>query len=179
MAWQQFAPYLVPLIVVALIARRAFKSQKPQRVRPSRLWIGPVYLAVAMVLVLSTSAMPGALAIALFAGGALLGAGAGYLRALHQEFSIDRETGFVMSKASPLATILFIAIFVVRFGLSYWMKGGGAPGALHGHGAQLVVYTDTMLFFAFAMVSASAWEGWRRTRPLVAEHKASETAPPA
>ena len=51
MNWQQLAPYLVPLLVIALIVRRALRA-KPQRVRPSRLWIGPVYLAVGMTLVL-------------------------------------------------------------------------------------------------------------------------------
>ncbi len=174
MGWQQIAPYILPLMIVALIARRALRAQKPQRVRPSRLWIGPVYVAVAMALVLATAPLPGLFGIALFAVGAALGAGVGYLRALHQEFSIDPETGYVMSKASPVATLLFIGLFVMRFGLSYWMQGGVQRPA---HGAQFVLYTDTMLFFAFAMLSVSAWEIWRRTRPLVAEHKAS-VAPP-
>jgi len=178
MNWQQLAPYLFPLLVVALIARRAFRAQTPQRVRPSRLWIGPAYLAVAMGLVLWSSPVPGPSGIALFAAGAVLGGVVGYFRALHQHFSIDPETGNVMSKASPVATILFIGIFVVRYALNMWMRGGAAPDAVQAKSAQLMLYTDTMLFFAFAMVSVSAWEVWRRTRPLVVEHKAAQAVAP-
>ncbi len=82
-----------------------------------------------------------------------------------------------MSKASPLGTILFIGIFLVRYALSYWMHGGVQPDLTHAPSPQLLFYTDAMLFFAFAMVTASAWEVWRRTRPLVAEHRASQAPP--
>src|SRR6185437_11098008 len=114
MSWNQFAPYLVPLLVVAILARRAFRAQAPRRIRPSTLWIGPVYIALAMGLVLWTSPKPDMFGLGLFAIGAALGGVIGYFRALHQEFSIDPETGNVMSKASPVATILFIGLFVVR-----------------------------------------------------------------
>jgi hypothetical protein len=119
--------------------------------------------------------MPGLFGALLFVLGAAAGAVVGYLRALHQEFSIEPETGNVMSKSTPLGSILFLGLFVVRFGLSYWFRGGAAPGALQTRSAEIVLYTDTMLFFAFAMVSVSAWEVWRRTRPLLALHKAAQT----
>lgn len=179
MSFKDFAPYIVPLLVVALLGLRAFRAQAPQRIRPNRLWMGPVYIAVAMGFVLWTSPVPGLLEIALFVGAAVLGAGAGYLRALHQQFSIEPETGNVMSKASPLGAILFIGIFLVRFALNTWMHGGAQPDMTQPPSGQLLVYTDAMLFFAFAMVSASAWEVWRRTRPLVVEHRASQGPPAA
>jgi hypothetical protein len=178
MNWNQFAPYLVPLLVVAILARRAFRAQAPKQIRPSRLWIGPIYIAVAMGLVLWSSPRPDVFGIVLFVVAAILGGIVGYFRALHQEFSIDPETGNVMSKASPIATILFIGLFLVRYALNWWMTGGKAPGALQAKSAQLMLYTDTMLFFAFAMVSVSAWEVWRRTRPLVVEHKAAQAVTP-
>jgi hypothetical protein len=175
MNWQQLAPYLVPLLVVALIARRALRA-KPQRVRPSRLWIGPVYLVVGMALVLWQSPMPGLFGMVLFVAGAGVGGVIGYLRALHQEFSVEPETGNVMSKATPLGSLLFLGLFIVRFGMNYWMRGDETPAAMRAHSAQIMLYTDTMLFFAFAMVSVSAWEVWRRTRPLVVEHRAARDA---
>jgi H+/Cl- antiporter ClcA len=131
-----------------------------------------------MGLVLWSSPRPDPFGIGLFAIGAVLGGLVGYFRALHQEFSIDPETGNVMSKASPIATILFIGLFLVRYALNWWMTGGKAPDALQARSAQLMLYTDTTLFFAFAMVSVSAWEIWRRTRPLVAEHKAEKAELP-
>ncbi|HWA90787.1 MAG TPA: hypothetical protein VG889_12165 [Rhizomicrobium sp.] len=168
---KDFAPYIAPLIIVLLVGRRVLKAQTAQRVRPGRLWIAPAYLAVLMALVMWHTPVPGPLEIAIFAAAVLIGLGVGYMRALHQEFSIEPETGNVMSKASPVGSILFIAIFLVRFGLNMWMNGGAGPDMAHPPSPKLFLYTDAMLFFAFAMVSATAWEVWRRTRPLIAEHK--------
>jgi hypothetical protein len=176
MDWKQLAPFVLPLLIVAMIARRAMRAQTPQRVRPGRLWIQPLYLGVAMALVFSNAPAPGLWGILLLAVGAAAGIGVGYLRALHQEFSIDPETGNVMAKGTPVAAILFIGLFVVRFGLDYMIKGGARVPV---HSAQLLLYTDTMMFFAFAMSAASAWEIWRRTRPLIAEHRASTPDRPA
>jgi hypothetical protein len=177
MDFKDIAPFIAPLIVVALVARRLIGQPKLQRVRPGRLWIGPVYIALAMALVLWTSPKPGIVGMALFAGAAAVGAVTGYFRALHQEFSIEPETGNVMSKASPVGTLIFLGVFVVRYALSYWMNGGAVRDMSHPPGPELLTYTDAMLFFAFAMVTATAWETWRRTRPLVAEHRATLTPP--
>jgi len=181
---KDFLPYLAPLIVVLVIGLRFFRAQKPRKIKPGRLWIGPIYVLVGMAAVFANPLFPSPFAnpysIPLFAAAALVGCGAGYLRALHQEFSIDPETGDVMSKASPVALMVFVAIFLVRFGMNTWMGGGAnaAMGKLPSPG--LLLYTDAMLFFAFGMVSASAWEVWRRTRPLVLEHRAARPpAPPA
>jgi hypothetical protein len=176
MDWKQIGPYLFPILIVALIARRAMRSQKPQRIRPGRLWIQPGYLGIGTLAALSSAHDPGVLGILLFMVGAAAGIGAGYMRALHQEFSIDPETGNVMAKGTPIAALLFIGVFVARFGLSYLMKQGANVPA---HSGQFLVYADAMLIFAFAMSAASAWEIWRRTRPLIAEHKSSNGPPPA
>jgi hypothetical protein len=177
MEWKQIAPFILPLLIVAFVARRAMRSQTAKRVRTGRLWIQPLYLGIAMALVLSSAPLPSVWGLLLFAIGAAAGIGVGYLRARHQEFSIDPETGNVMAKGTPIAALLFIGLFAMRYGLDYLFKNGTYVPA---HSAQLLVYTDTMMFFAFAMAAASAWEIWRRTRPLIAEHKAaSADRPPA
>jgi hypothetical protein len=179
MDWQQVVPYLIPILAVAVVAARAWRAQKPQPVKPSRLWIRPVVLAVFLVLALSTAPMPDLVGIALFAGAGVAGLGAGYLRALHQEFSIDPETGAVMSKATPLGSALFGVVLVLRFMLKTWMNGGVQTQVTTvAKGAHLLLYSDAMLIFLIAMVGASAWEVWRRTRPLIAAHKAAKAALP-
>ena len=175
MTAKDFLPYLGPAIVLALVARRFLRAQKPQRIKPNRLWIGPVFLALPMALVLWTSPRPDLLGVALFVVALAAGLGLGYLRALHQTFSIDPETGNVMSQASPVGLIIFIVIFAVRYGLNTWMNQGASPGMGRPPSPQLLLYTDAMMVFAFGMVSATAWEIWRRTRPLVIAHRKSET----
>ncbi|MBV9991403.1 MAG: DUF1453 family protein [Alphaproteobacteria bacterium] len=178
MGFKDIAPFIAPLIVVALVTRRMMAQAKPQRVRPNSLWVRPAVIALLMALALWTSPRPGLLGIALFVAAAAIGAVAGYFRALHQEFSIEPETGYVMSKASPIGSMIFLGVFMVRFALNYWMNGGAARDMSHPPSPELLTYTDAMLFFAFALVAATAWETWRRTRPLVAEHRA-QTPPQA
>jgi len=170
-------PYLIPLVVVALYARRAFRAR---RITASRMWIGPAYLGVALIATMANAPMPDLLGMSIFAVAAALGVGAGYLRALHQEFSVDPKTGAVTSKATPLGSMLFLGILVVRLSLDFYLHGGFGPPA-HGIPAvnpHTVQYVDALLIFAFAMIAASAWELYRRARPLLAA-KASASVPEA
>jgi Protein of unknown function (DUF1453) len=172
----QFLPYLGPALVVILIGRRLLRAQKPTRVRPNLLWIQPAILLAGMMFLFAvTRVQLSMFAIAIFALAAVAGAAAGYFRALHQEFSIEPETGNVMSKATPLGSILFLGIFLIRYVMNYMMKGGQQTDMTHPPSANVLLYTDATLFFAFAMVVATAFEVWRRTRPIVAEHKAGQT----
>jgi hypothetical protein len=175
----QYLQYIGPAIVVIVIARRLLRAQEPRRIRPGLLWIQPAILLAAMIaLFAATPVQLSPMSLAIFGAGAVAGAAVGYFRALHQEFSVDPETGNVMSKATPLGSLLFLGIFVVRFAMNTWMKGGQQTDMRHPPSANVMLYTDATLFFAFAMVAATAWEIWRRTRPVVAEHKASQLAPP-
>ncbi|HTT98638.1 MAG TPA: hypothetical protein VMF58_11365 [Rhizomicrobium sp.] len=168
-------PYLGPILIVILIGRRMLRAQKPTRIRPHLLWIQPAILLAGMVLLLGmTKVQTSPLAIAIFVGAAVAGGVVGYFRALHQEFSIDAETGNVMSKATPLGSMLFLGIFLVRYAMNYMMKGGQQADMAHPPSPTVLLYTDAMLFFAFAMVAATAFEVYRRTRPVVAQHKAGQ-----
>ena len=176
---KDYAQYIPILVIVALLAVRLWRTPQARKIRPGRLWIGPAYALVAMVLLftLLPSPLGNPFAVPIFAGATLIGIGLGYLRGKHQEFSVDAETGDVMSKASPIGSILFLAVFVARFGLRMWM-GNPQPEAGAAMDPKLMLYTDAMLFFAFGMVAATAWEVWRRTRPLVLAHRASQPPPP-
>jgi Protein of unknown function (DUF1453) len=179
MNWHQLVPYIGPAIIVILIGRRLMRAQQPRRVRPNLVWIQPAILLAGMVALFATTPVQfSPLALAIFVIGACAGAAVGYFRALHQQFSIEPETGNVMSKATPLGSILFLGIFVVRYAMNYWMKGGQQTDIRHAPSAHVLLYTDAMLFFAFAMVAATAFEVYRRTRPLVVEHRAANAALP-
>ena len=183
MNWQQFLPYLGPVLVVAIVARRMMRAQKPTRVRPNLLWIQPAILLAGMIALFAATPMQvNGLAVALFAAGAVAGAVVGYFRALHQAFFIEPETGNVMSQATPLGSLLFLGLFLIRYAMNAWMRDGQQTDMMRPPSGNVVLYTDAMLFFAFAMVAASAFEVWRRTRPLVVTHAAgriSEQPPDA
>lgn len=170
--FKELIPYIVPLLVVALVLRRAGRARK---VRLGRMWIRPAIVAFVAGAALLVSPPHGVLVIAGFIAAALLGCGAGYLRARHLQLMIDPQTGELSSQATPIGTILVLVLFGARFGLKLVFPQLSTPG--HGHAdAAIVQWTDVLLIFSVAMVIAQAVWIWQRTQPLLAEH-AVRTAP--
>jgi hypothetical protein len=109
-------PYIAPLLVVAIVARRLIKNP-PRKVKPSRLFITPGLLAVAAAFTLKQTGVPSLLWLLVDVVAVGAGAGVGYLTARHREFTLDAETGEIMGRSTPIGTIIFAALFAVRFGL--------------------------------------------------------------
>ena len=170
-------PYVGPLLVVALVARRLIKNT-PRKVKPIRLFITPVLLGAVALLTLSRAGLPSLLWAVVDILAAILGAGVGYLSARHREFALDSETGEIMGKATPLGTIIFAALFAVRFGLKAvfpQLTAGQAyttPGAHLHPAASAIGWADAGLVFSTAMLIATAATTWLRTRHLMAEQRA-------
>jgi hypothetical protein len=159
-------PYVIPLLLVVLILRR---SGRPRGVNPKRMWISPLIFSTLALSALVAEPFPGFLALLAFLAAAVLGAGLGYLRALHQNLTIDPKTGKISSQATTLGSFLILALFVVRFGLKLAFPGV----ASHGHtGADVTLGTSILLVFTVAMMVTQTVLIWSRTRPLLAAHAA-------
>jgi hypothetical protein len=185
MSLHQLQPYIVPLIVVIILARRLMRN-KPQKVKTNRLFILPGIVAIATVLTLYSTGIPGMMWIAVDAGALVLGLGVGFLSAHHQEFALDYDTGEITSKATPIGSALVVALFAVRFGLKLIMpEVAGSPTAVtsytpgnplpevpaHASGA-ILGWTDAGIVFSAAMLLARAATTYFRAQPLLAAHKA-------
>lgn len=171
--------YLIPVIVIAVLALRVRGRMQARPLKPSRLWIRPVLLAVVLAL---TFLHPPALtlqALGIFAAAAVLGVGLGYLLSRHQHLTVDQATGTLISKMSPIGMALFLLLFAARFGIRMVVQGGQAPDKLMAHSGQVMMWTDAGLILLLAMVLAQAWEIWRRAKRLLADHAASKLAEPA
>ena len=107
----QILPFVVPLLVVALLVRRSMGTNK---VRIRAMWIRPAILLIAAGATLAASPMPGPIALAAFLAAAVVGAGVGYLRARHLELSVDPATGTVSSKSTPIGMILIVGLVAIR-----------------------------------------------------------------
>jgi hypothetical protein len=170
-------PYVGPLLVVALVARRLIKNT-PRKVKPIRLFITPALLGAVALLTLSRTGLPSLLWAAIDIVAAVLGAGVGYLSARHREFALDTDTGEIMGRATPLGTIIFAALFAVRFGLKLvfpQLNGGQAyttPGAHLHPAASAIGWADAGLVFSTALLLSMAATTWLRTRHLMAEQRA-------
>lgn len=160
------APYIVPLLVAGLMLRRASRARK---IRPSRIWIGPAIFALLAAFALAAGPMPALLVIGLYAAAVVVGAGLGYLRARHQVLSIDPQTGQISSQATLVGTLLFLGIFVFRFGLKLAFPEMGD----HAHAnLDMTEAANGLLLLTVAMLATQAALLWNRSRPLLAAHAA-------
>jgi hypothetical protein len=177
-------PYIVPLLVVAVVALRLFRN-KPRKVKPIRLFVFPVLIAFATAITLSQMGRPTFLWLAVDVLAVAAGIGVGYLSARHREFALDAESGEIMSRATPMGTIIFGTLFAVRYGLKlvFPQLNGGAgpyesPPAHFQATATVIAWTDAGLIFSAALLIASATTTWLRTRHLVEERRAQRAAKP-
>jgi hypothetical protein len=168
---KQFLPYLVPLLVVALLLRRSLRAQK---LNPNRMWIRPVIFTVLAITALAAGPVPGLLVIAAYVLAAAVGAGLGYLRAHHQKLSIDPQTGAISSQATIVGTLIIFGLFIVRIGVKVAFPQVAAGSHVRGEVAQV---TNGLLIFMVAMLIAQ-WIFLRsRTQPLLAAHAARTASP--
>ena len=167
----------LPLIIVLLIVLR--RSGRSQKVRMPRLWITPFLSVIAVGSFLVREPPPSLYAWVIFVAAAALGAGAGYYRALHMELSVDSNSGEVMSKATPLGTILIVATLLIRFGLDYAVNGGWHPGPPRfvqapPHGVDIFRLADALMILTTVMSLAQRLEILRRTHALLRSGKPKE-----
>lgn len=172
-------PYVVPLLVIILVARRLI-TNPARKVRVGGLWIMPLIVLAATIATLVMMPKPPLFWIAGYALAAVLGGSVGFLTSHHQEFSLDYDTGTITSKATPLGTILIGALFALRFGLKmiFPQLGGGAGYGAYSGGhplhpsADVLAWTDAGLIFSTGILIARAATTYFRARPLLEAHKA-------
>jgi len=167
---KEFAPYIAPLIALAIVLWRVSKQGNGRPLKPSRLWIRPAILTLLLALAALHPPKLTLLALAVLPGAAVLGLLLGYVLASHQALFIDPETGKITSKMSPVGMALFVGLFAVRYLFRLVLAGGQAPDKLAAHSDQILLYTDAGLLFVLALVCAQAWEIWRRLKPMLADH---------
>ncbi len=170
MDWKHLLPYLGPVLIVALLARRLIRNQ-PRKVRFWGLFIVPALIALAVIAAFSTSPVPAMIWVVGFIVALAVGAGAGFLTTHHQEFTIDKD-GDVWARATPIGALIVVALFALPFGLKYVMTGGDAYAPPVHPSADVIGWTDVGLMFATGLVFARAITTWFHARPLLAAHEA-------
>ena len=170
--FKQLVPYIAPVIALGILAWRMSRQSAGRPLRPSRLWIRPAILAALLALTFIHPPPITLIALGAFAAAGAAGALFGFVLASHQALSIDPATGKITSKMSPIGMILFLALFAGRYVFRMLVLGGTAPDKMMAHSAEIQLYTDVLLFFVLTLVCAQAWELWRRTRLMLAEHAA-------
>lgn len=166
MNWNALSPYLVPLLVGAILLRRALRAQKPKRVRFATLWIFPVLLFLVTVSSLAREPAVGIGVVVAFIIAALAGGAIGWYRVHTLEFSVEAESGRILARANRWGAILVVGLIAVRYLSDVALKKLGLTA-----GADLVHVTDAMMVFTTAMLLARSIHTWIRARAALAAHR--------
>lgn len=162
----EFAPYIVPLLIMAVIARRSGQARK---LRLGRMWVRPALFGLIALAALAAAPSPSLVVALAFVAVAVAGAGAGFLRARHLHLTVDPDTGELSSRATWVGTALILGLFALRFGLKLVFPEMEHPG--HGGGA-VTQAANGLLIFTVTMLAAQTYFIHARARPLLAAHAA-------
>lgn len=174
MNWNALSPYLVPLLVGAILLRRAMRAQKAKRVRFATLWIFPSLLLVVALSSIAREPAVGIGVVLAFVGAAAAGAAIGWYRVHTLEFSVDPEKGRITARANKWGALLVVGLIAVRYLADIALKKLGFAA-----GADLVHATDATMVFTAAMLVARAVHTWIRARAALAAHRRGISAPGA
>ena len=166
------SPFIVPLIVAAILLRRALRPQKPKRVRLTLLWVFPALLFLVTIFSVSSGPTPGILASVAWLVAMVVGGLVGWYRVHTLEFSVDSESGKVSARATQIGAILIVGLVALRYSADALIKKLGL-----GSGDSLVYTTDGMMLFSTAMFVARSIHTWIRARALVVAHRAAPPLP--
>lgn len=162
------SPFIVPLLIGALILRRAMRAQKPQTVRMTRLWVFPGLLLLMTTMSLWHEGFPGVPVSLVLIAAAAAGGAIGWFRVHTLEFSLDAETGKVSARASQLGALLIFALIALRYLGDYAIKTFGLTA-----GAKFLHATDATLLFSTAMLIARSIHTWIKAQELITAHRAA------
>lgn len=171
MNWSALSPYLVPLLVGAILLRRAMRAQKAKRVRFATLWIFPVLLLVVTLSSVAREPAVGLGVVVAFVGAAAAGAAIGWYRVHTLEFSVDPEKQRITARANQWGALLVVGLIALRYLADIALKKLGFTD-----GADLVHATDAMLVFTTGMLVARCIHTWMRARAALAAHRDGASA---
>jgi hypothetical protein len=160
-------PYLIPVLVLALVVRRSLRQRK---LRAERLWIMPVVLLLVGGASLAASPPVTPLAIGVVVASLALGAAAGWWRGRLTHITIDPETHDLTSRTSPIGVLLVFGLFMARYAVR--MVELQHPAALP---IAAGVVADGLMTFAIAMMAVQRLEMWLRCRRLLADAVQAKT----
>ena len=160
----------ISLAVIAVVLPLRWRRMGVARpLNPSRLWLMPALVSVAVVALFVSAPPSGGVWLACV-GALAVGGALGGQRGKTMRITVDPATGTLTQATSP-AALIFIALLVV-------IKTGGREVVESGvFGAtDPATLTDPLIVFGLGLVTMQRIEMWLRARRLRADHPSGGAA---
>jgi len=162
-----FAAIAVILLIVGLRVRRMTQGR---RLRLETLWIRPVIYAVIAGFLIAATPPKTVIDIAFMAAAFVVGAAIGWRQAKLMVIGIEPESHQLNVKASPLAVMLVLGIFGLRFAVRSLLPVEAAAWKLN---AGLIV--DCLMVLVVGLYVAQAIEMFIRASAMLRQARAGRT----
>jgi len=157
-------PYIVPLLILALILRRNLRARS---LKMERLWVYPAILLLATGSAMYSEPPPGLVSLIGFAVALAAGGLIGWYRGRLTRITIDPATHEFTSQASIAGTLLIGVVFALRYGVKMAVTGGAALP--FGGRVDVAGITDGLMLLAVGMMSVQRVEMFLRCQKLLSE----------
>lgn len=159
-------PYVVPLLILALILRRNLRARS---LKMERLWVFPAILLLATGSAMYSEPPPGLVSLIGFAAALAVGGLIGWYRGRLTRITIDPATHEFTSQASVAGTLLIGVVFALRYGVKMAMTSGDASSLPVGGRVDVAGITDGLMLFAVGMMAVQRIEMYLRCQKLLTE----------
>jgi len=112
------------VLVLAILAFRVYRQTKEQRWLIGKMWLVPlIFLAITIVIVVLDTVQY-RLAVVAAVLGLAAGVGVGLYQGNHTTLRIDKPNKAVFIKVTPLGSMIFVGILLLRFGVRFSQMSG-------------------------------------------------------
>jgi len=112
------------VLILAILAFRVYRQTREQRWPIGQLWISPLIFLAITVLIVAMDTLQNWIAIVAAIVGLGVGVGIGLYQGNHTTLRIDKPNKAVFIKVTPLGSMIFIGILLLRFGVRFSQMSG-------------------------------------------------------
>jgi hypothetical protein len=136
---QQLTPIVFVVAILLVIGIRIWRASKEQRFAPGSMWLIPGIFAAYVVWLIFAEGYIDPLDIGLMVIALAIGIAIGMYQGTHTTIRVDHTAHAMFVKISPLGSMIFIGVVVLRIAVRYFTlgpamaAGTSAPGTLTAH----------------------------------------------
>jgi|SRR5271165_5278172 len=151
---QQLTPIIVVLVIIVVLGIRIWRSTREQRFQPGTMWVVPGIFAAFTLAFIVIERYTSPLDIALMLVALAIGVAIGMYQGTHTTVRVDHTAHAMFVKISPLGSLIFIGVLILRIAVRYVTGGMTAATAATTDPGMPIPHTTAGLISLLLLVLA-------------------------
>jgi hypothetical protein len=151
---QQLTPIILVAVIIVVVGLRIWRSTREQRFQTGTMWVVPGIFAAFTLGFIVIERYTSPLDIAFVVLALAVGVAIGLYQGTHTTVRVDHAAHAMFVKISPLGSLIFIGVLVLRIAVRYATGGIAAATAATADPGALIVHTTAGLISLLLLVLA-------------------------